>query len=169
MCGEHWVIDRFSKDKIGSSPHVRGTPDVVNNTASTIRFIPACAGNTERLSPPIRMGTVHPRMCGEHRYIRRVPNESGGSSPHVRGTHHDNHAILKFQRFIPACAGNTLLAQPRNKGRKVHPRMCGEHVHSTQSASNEFGSSPHVRGTPRCRCQRSISRRFIPACAGNTA
>jgi hypothetical protein len=50
----------------------------------------------------------------------------------------------------------------------VHPRVCGEHVLSIGYLSRPHGSSPRVRGTLLRRLQSFASRRFIPACAGNT-
>ena len=71
----------------GSSPRVRGTlaGRVVSHVAE--RFIPACAGNTNR------------------RYSLLLLQD--GSSPRVRGTPRDAEIGRWNQRFIPACAGNT--------------------------------------------------------------
>ena len=52
------------------------------------------------------------------------------------------------RRFIPACAGNTVMKLP--------------------SGSVTSGSSPHARGTPVSETHARLWRRFIPACAGNT-
>ena len=99
----------------------RFIPACAGNTARTNlgitggyqRFIPACAGNT---SLERRLATVawpvHPRLCGEHdseSVSRSCSNRIiAGSSPPVRGTprHRLGHC-LAFDRFIPACAGNT--------------------------------------------------------------
>ena len=51
----------------------------------------------------------------------------------------------------------------------VHPRVCGEHCLLIASCSDAIGSSPRVRGTRRTRRGCLGHRRFIPACAGNTA
>ena len=50
------------------------------------RFIPACAGNTERTSFSEALTTVHPRLCGEHNFWSEMDASEGGSSPPVRGT-----------------------------------------------------------------------------------
>ena len=50
----------------------------------------------------------------------------------------------------------------------VHPRVCGELGYRNQGALLSDGSSPRVRGTRRSRGNRGASRRFIPACAGNS-
>ena len=50
----------------------------------------------------------------------------------------------------------------------VHPRVCGEHTSSVLSFIIPTGSSPRLRGTRRPPGLLSLSRRFIPASAGNT-
>ena len=70
----------------GSSPHARGTLSLYALRHSSIRFIPACAGNALSFYRWVGYYPVHPRMRGE-RYFRHdevfVPF---GSSPHARGT-----------------------------------------------------------------------------------
>jgi len=53
-----------------------------------MRFIPACAGNTEDLLDILNSQAVHPRMCGEHKIEKLNRLMIDGSSPHVRGTRH---------------------------------------------------------------------------------
>ncbi len=148
MRGEHTSKHaiRPASQSTGSSPHARGTRAIVlgeggPSDAKSLRFIPACAGNTalsrcaalDRFIPACAGNTrraavttvaVHPRMRGEHAARRRP--RCRGSSPHARGT--------------PGLARRDGISRP------VHPRMRGE-----PSASDRW----HVR-------------RFIPACAGNT-
>ncbi len=50
----------------GSSPRVRGTLRRFGLYPSDIRFIPACAGNTNMMRRLTYGTTVHPRVCGEH-------------------------------------------------------------------------------------------------------
>ncbi len=169
MCGEHSPVPIPAICSGGSSPHVRGTPHRSSQSAPRGRFIPACAGNTRltrRGQPP---PSVHPRMCGEHDIFSRTAWINGGSSPHVRGTppgpqHHDPQP-----RFIPACAGNTILRIRPLYNPSVHPRMCGEHDLPGNGNRIHHGSSPHVRGTLNQAARGGGSTRFIPACAGNTS
>ena len=111
-----------------------------------------------------------------------------GSSPRVRGTLGLPRRNFRRNRFIPACAGNTIngdwlpdLARfiPACAGNTrsafflgaaiaVHPRVCGEHVFAAAAQVLDAGSSPRVRGTRHPRRARPAGRRFIPACAGNT-
>ena len=92
---------------------------------------------------------------------------SVGSSPRLRGT-----SILKvpkfyWHRFIPAPAGNigspTALKVPSS----VHPRACGEHAPVAVRKTLTNGSSPRLRGTCLYGYGAAISKRFIPAPAGN--
>ena len=51
----------------------------------------------------------------------------------------------------------------------VHPRRCGELGHKNRTPAEGLGSSPQVRGTLIIRKSWEVSRRFIPAGAGNSA
>ena len=94
----------------GSSPRRRGTPDRCDNGPFQSRFIPAQAGNTCRPTVTTRSSSVHPRAGGEHVVIQRVCAEGSGSSPRRRGTRSAARRASDCRRFIPAQAGNTLLA-----------------------------------------------------------
>ena len=135
---------------------------------ATIRFIPACAGNTQWKQRSRNRQSVHPRMCGEHSACKICASNASGSSPHVRGTQKRPQRGCTLCRFIPACAGNTPLLVVVLEADSVHPRMCGEHGETRLKGSSTAGSSPHVRGTPWRVGGAWGLRRFIPACAGNT-
>ena len=93
--------------------------------------------------------------------------ESGGSSPHARGTPIIEPISGRHIRFIPACAGNASDDPSLPSRESVHPRMRGERVAQIRSQQTAGGSSPHARGT-RTLCRgRLFGWRFIPACAGN--
>ena len=49
-----------------------------------------------------------------------------------------------------------------------HPRVCGEHITSTEGTADSTGSSPRVRGTLRDGQRAYEAAGIIPACAGNT-
>ena len=106
-CGEHREHARIIIRRVGSSPRMRGTLDLMRQTRDAIGIIPAHAGNTALQTRRMWCGGDHPRACGEHsvwpsRYLIRV-----GSSPRMRGT------LVRYKRFehvrgiIPAHAGNT--------------------------------------------------------------
>ena len=113
------------------------------------RFIPACAGNSFCLSLWRSGGSVHPRVCGELQRLRGLFSVERGSSPRVRGT----------RRW---CQRDTTPLS-------VHPRVCGELCSGVSDGICSIGSSPRVRGTPDRRGRGAQGRRFIPACAGNSA
>ena len=92
---------------------------------------------------------------------------SRGSSPHARGTRQTEIRVSCRRRFIPACAGNAIAVASAMRAITVHPRMRGERLVPERCATNEFGSSPHARGTPFHIAAHNLSLRFIPACAGN--
>ena len=128
LCGEHFASVRHLQ-RGQASPPVRGTRHqprrlrvhprlcgehrgLLLDLRLTLRFIPACAGNTlgfHRTTLPVRIRTrfipacagntafdgrerapsaVHPRLCGEHpvQPTKRGKNACAGSSPPVRGT-----------------------------------------------------------------------------------
>ena len=116
--------------------------------AASVRFIPACAGNSSARGCRRRGPTVHPRVCGELTMAARCRGGAIGSSPRVRGTPSLRLRAVRPLRFIPACAGNSPL--------------------TIASTASRYGSSPRVRGTPRRSCTASAPQRFIPACAGNS-
>ena len=71
MCGEHVrkVVRRHRP--AGSSPHVRGTLVPYGWRREPVGIIPACAGNTFVRRIVRWVWSDHPRMCGEHRIVRR--------------------------------------------------------------------------------------------------
>ena len=66
ICGEHGVVAVSGAVHLGSSPHMRGTPDQRADEQTNRGIIPAYAGNT--LSSFIGLPPLwdHPRICGEH-------------------------------------------------------------------------------------------------------
>ena len=113
------------------------------------------------------MPPVHPRVCGERGSGPPEGHVKNGSSPRVRGTRFQVNWDKEVHRFIPACAGNAGVLDASAFNPPVHPRVCGERLHTTGCCGGSCGSSPRVRGTrSRPRSRRSASR-FIPACAGN--
>jgi len=129
MRGEHPAPGTPTMIVIGSSPHARGTLESNNIRFCYVRFIPACAGNTQLSFDPRK--------------------HQSGSSPHARGTPWLNRQAASGFRFIPACAGNTTLRQKAERLLTVHPRMRGEHGLYRHHSPCQPGSSPHARGTQR--------------------
>ena len=186
--GEHRRAYQRAVVVAGSSPRARGTRDHKLSSRRWHRFIPACAGNTTRRTPPTRrravhpacagntgpnlrpgnIETVHPRVRGEHSDGQLPFLCISGSSPRARGTQFRVPSARTFDRFIPACAGNTCISATISRRSPVHPRVRGEHLHIINTNAKGGGSSPRARGTHQGSSGAPNAGRFIPACAGNT-
>ena len=127
--GEHAETIIESTSGSGSSPRQRGTFQDQDKKSSSIRFIPAPAGNIDRHSTSNNLPTVHPRASGEHAASRNIFPWPSGSSPRQRGTWWGNGVQQWAYRFIPAPAGNIFSCHDSRKTRSVHPRASGEHFH----------------------------------------
>ena len=111
VCGEHVVCVLCCLVVWGSSPRVRGTHMKAGCNVMTTGIIPACAGNTGAARCPGTCSWDHPRVCGEHQAVFCKVRISLGSSPRVRGTLQSTLCVGTTQGIIPACAGNTTLAE----------------------------------------------------------
>ena len=107
-------------------------------------------------------------MGGEHLTKRPENLQRFGSSPHGRGTRPGVASPTAPVRFIPTWAGNTSMRMRTSASPAVHPRMGGEHLGHASYEFKDDGSSPHGRGTRSLESAPGVSRRFIPAWAGNT-
>ena len=167
VCGEQLTIISLTKSLNGSSPRVRGTESPSRRSRRCYRFIPACAGNSTVITRVAWPVAVHPRVCGEQVRRRDCDCLLSGSSPRVRGTVSSANALMIVNRFIPACAGNSLQGASCHRCGSVHPRVCGEQSCRASERAASDGSSPRVRGTDTERTDITERYRFIPACAGN--
>ena len=167
-CGEHITSSVSARVSDGSSPRMRGTRSPGQQHLQHGRFIPAHAGNTPRGAQAGRPPAVHPRACGEHTLLDPPIDPHTGSSPRMRGTHGFTGGLLATDRFIPAHAGNTVIAFTPRYQKSVHPRACGEHEPQPRPTPCRNGSSPRMRGTRRRAPRRLARKRLIPAHAGNT-
>ena len=166
--GEHEEAEDRPDRAAGSSPLARGTRWAPTRRRRSTRFIPARAGNTLSVGPPLGPAPVHPRSRGEHYPVGGPWLHLGGSSPLARGTRDRAGASGARARFIPARAGNTSGAATTRSAAPVHPRSRGEHPVARIAALDTGGSSPLARGTPLSRVLTFLRLRFIPARAGNT-
>ena len=148
MRGELASVLREKLFNVGSSPLARGTQYMPALTRPELRFIPACAGNSQ--GGPMTVDITD------------------GSSPLARGTLRAQRYAVRIRRFIPACAGNSLPDMKVVPPLSVHPRLRGELLTPEPFFEASVGSSPLARGTPRKPLTRPLRRRFIPACAGNS-
>ena len=108
-------------------PRLRGELCVnLTNCISNVRFIPAYAGNSSSAEIHLALGSVHPRLRGELFNSPYILNTRHGSSPLTRGTHIILMTFVKFNRFIPAYAGNSEEISQTALRTSVHPRLRGE-------------------------------------------
>ncbi len=148
MRGEHLPEAPYASIEFGSSPHTRGTLEVLPGNGC--------------------VSAVHPRTRGEHIQGGHGVARACGSSPHTRGTQKARIATPLASRFIPAHAGNTASSALTWRITPVHPRTRGEHRGTIETCVAVDGSSPHTRGTLGLDHAQRHHGRFIPAHAGNT-
>ena len=65
VCGELPSVTCTDIRQCGSSPRVWGTQGNLRSNAPTVRFIPACVGNSNFRMIENHIISVHPRVCGE--------------------------------------------------------------------------------------------------------
>ena len=67
VCGEHTCSALAVQVVRGSSPRMRGTPNIRPLAGKGDGIIPAYAGNTKSDRYPFARSGDHPRVCGEHK------------------------------------------------------------------------------------------------------
>ena len=168
MRGELCLFLGFLPPLSGSSPLARGTRGRRNSARTHNRFIPACAGNSAYFVASSLFTSVHPRLRGELLRNLSCIQILAGSSPLARGTQSPGFFCSPQNRFIPACAGNSIELNKPIICSPVHPRLRGELRFHLLGARFLIGSSPLARGTRLNTLGSRFFRRFIPACAGNS-
>ena len=151
--GEHFGSMAPLAMGCGSSPPARGTHLSPFPAAGSLRFIPACAGNTAPCRSIWPRPPVHPRLRGEHGIDDEIWMQRAGSSPPARGT-------LFTESVVP---------QSFLQCQKTH-RPIGTPVFQFRSppctrATQRFrGRSPAVRGCGGRRSgKRGSTRRRLPS------
>ncbi|OSK20638.1 hypothetical protein EAMG_01156 [Escherichia coli M056] len=91
-----------------------------------------------------------------------------GLSPLARGTRTHQGITRLFSRFIPAGAGNSNIPGDNQPAYSVYPRWRGELKTDIYQVVTDSGLSPLARGTLMFKCVCTLSKRFIPAGAGNS-
>ena len=112
----------------GSSPRVRGKPNIRTQFTDNRGLIPACAGKTAPRVADRRDERAHPRVCGENPTITHSRVLGTGSSPRVRGKQAGTSLLGDGRGLIPACAGKTKTIFTTSRPSAAHPRVCGENV-----------------------------------------
>ena len=147
---------------------MRGKPGDGSYDDTSMRIIPAHAGQTGRFHPHERRRPDHPRACGANKSVRGVSGVRIGSSPRMRGKHHADTTHGVEPRIIPAHAGQTTAFSAAPTPATDHPRACGANMNRMHQKIPYIGSSPRMRGKPGERETSPEARRIIPAHAGQT-
>ena len=152
----------------GSSPLTRGK-HTCNGCSDLMRgIIPAHAGKTPSLPSRTSPTRDHPRSRGENDEFARVDPRAVGSSPLTRGKRSWLRPGIASGGIIPAHAGKTVLATPRYRFRRDHPRSRGENCDVLSLQAYYPGSSPLTRGKLYFNSALRATRGIIPAHAGKT-
>ena len=171
MCGDHRACMHPRYPGRGSSPHVRGPQEQVDDASRQLGIIPACAGTT--CAPSARTGSTgdHPRMCGDHvstSWSPVMPEGSSphawghgmtakevlknvGSSPHAWGPRDVPHAFRPSAGIIPTRVGTTSRTPEGTRRPVDHPHTRGDHMDFSGLRGVSRGSSPHACEPPRAR------------------
>ena len=167
-CGENEVSVRRCASGEGSSPRVRGKPELLADSRVETRLIPARAGKTIIIFGTPENIAAHPRACGENRPRPCRMFSCEGSSPRVRGKREVIDAHSARVGLIPARAGKTTRGIGPSVNPGAHPRACGENMPGGERVELGTGSSPRVRGKRTGTTPTPPPGRLIPARAGKT-
>ena len=77
--------------------------------------------------------------------------------------HHEKH------RITPACAGKSASNVNFTFWSRDHPRVCGEKLPLSRTATAPSGSPPRMRGKERLLPEKHTSSGITPACAGKSS
>ena len=147
---------------------MRGAPCHIRPGCGQTGIIPAYAGSTLVDRAIKCCGRDHPRVCGEHAYLRCAKSLPRGSSPRMRGAPLGSDGLPSCGGIIPAYAGSTHEDTDSYIWVKDHPRVCGEHFTKGGIHWRRRGSSPRMRGAQGCDAMTHRRVRIIPAYAGST-
>ena len=128
--------------------------------------IPACAGEPSPTAYTAPGPRVYPRVCGGTSKPRLPWPRARGLSPRVRGNRLRLPSFWLPYRSIPACAGEPYGDTDVLLHDEVYPRVCGGTICIGGMRTRGDGLSPRVRGNHRRDTGRGLTRRSIPACAG---
>ena len=150
----------------GLSPRVRGNRKAAGRRRTSLRSIPACAGEPSETRGSTSGEPVYPRVCGGTGMAVVVGEVGAGLSPRVRGNPRRGAGASAAPRSIPACAGEPGEGRRIPDAATVYPRVCGGTVVRRGNPDGAGGLSPRVRGNHRKSYAFSTCRGSIPACAG---
>ena len=106
-CGEHPWTAKPMVGQLGSSPRMRGAPELRLDAPDPHGIIPADAGSTHQTHHLHEPKRDHPRGCGEHDTASILQTVGEGSSPRMRGAQGGKKSVVYNNGIIPADAGST--------------------------------------------------------------
>ena len=168
-CGENLGKISPPLSRAGSSPRMRGKLPPFQIETTAVRLIPAHAGKTLLSSFRSSVTAAHPRACGENLIVALEAGVPTGSSPRMRGKRHERLRGKRRPRLIPAHAGKTERRTGYQRGRRAHPRACGENYIGIEPIFKAPGSSPRMRGKRDTSFLLPAVKGLIPAHAGKTS
>ena len=166
MCGGTLAVFLSQAFQTGLSPRVRGNLELECQLGIAGRSIPACAGEPTSRRAACRTGEVYPRVCGGTQTCLPHRGPGRGLSPRVRGNLDWRDGLETLTGSIPACAGEPVSRVNLTLQPKVYPRVCGGTGIDVEVIDDTQGLSPRVRGNQPPLRWPAVSRRSIPACAG---
>ena len=153
---------------LGSPPRARGGRVGLAGDGEARGLTPACAGRTSPGRCPRPTSGAHPRVRGEDRPHRGLPQRGRGSPPRARGGRGEVRAHRPQRRLTPACAGRTARRPAGRSCGPAHPRVRGEDVPPGGVVGWCPGSPPRARGGRWASDDPPPRHGLTPACAGRT-
>ena len=151
---------------LGSSPHTRDKFYRMPPHNLRTRIIPAYAGQISGVVCHSPGEQDHPRIRGTNQLPFRSRLKRPGSSPHTRDKSLLWSAIREGSRIIPAYAGQIFFFHSASPPFEDHPRIRGTNGNKIKKFIEKEGSSPHTRDKFVSIVGSSLTRRIIPAYAG---
>ena len=139
-------IARINRVVIGLSPRGRGNPSAAFLFSLAAGSIPAWAGEPDPRRPPNDSGSVYPRVGGGTFFCRHTNRCQGGLSPRGRGNLVATDQHVRYQRSIPAWAGEPFHSTNPPRATTVYPRVGGGTGPITWRVPLALGLSPRGRG-----------------------
>ena len=152
----------------GLSPRGRGKPLLNAAGVTSIRSIPAWAGETLLSAKPPTPRRVYPRVGGGNPTADPSTIQNSGLSPRGRGKRRCDMRRGSDHRSIPAWAGETSRRQALGGALRVYPRVGGGNSVSRKFFLKFGGLSPRGRGKLEGLARMVSYCRSIPAWAGET-
>ena len=133
----------------GLSPRVRGNPSLSLLSPVSLRSIPACAGEPGAGPRGFTGFSVYPRVCGGTLGRASGTVVQDGLSPRVRGNPTCRLPSGRYERSIPACAGEPVVLDFPVKLVAVYPPRVRGNPNDKPYAREILGVYPRVCGGTR--------------------